>query len=64
MLVTIQTDEDGHIVSATSNYDDNPEVRVVIDRVANHVCFEVVKDGDRNVSTLFAVPIRKETLPI
>jgi len=64
VLVNIQVDEDGNIVSATSDYDDNPEVRVAIDRATNQVAFEVVKDGDRKVSTRFAIPIRKESLPM
>jgi len=64
ILVRIQADEDGNIVSATSDCDDNPEVRVAIDRATNQVAFEIVKDGDRKVSTRFAIPIRKESLPM
>lgn len=64
ILVRIEADEDGNIVSATSDYDDNPEVRLTIDRAINQVVFEVVKDGDRKVSTRFALPIRKESLPM
>ncbi len=64
ILVRIEADEDGNIVSATSDHDDNPEVRVAIDRATNQIAFEVVKDGDRKVSTRFAIPIRKEGLPM
>lgn len=64
ILVRIQTDEDGNIVSATTDHDDNPEVRVVVDRATNQIAFEVVKDGDRKTSTRFALSIRKASLPM
>lgn len=64
ILVRIQTDEDGNIVSATTDHDDNPEVRVVVERATNQIVFEVVKDGDRKISTRFALPIRKVSLPM
>ncbi len=64
LLVRIQTDEEGNIVSATSDHDDNPEVRVTVDRATNQIAFEVVKDGDRKISTRFALPIRKADLPM
>ena len=64
ILVRIQADEDGNIVSATTNHDDNPEVRVAVERATNQIVFEVVKDGDRKISTQFALPIRKASLPM
>lgn len=64
ILVRIQADEEGNIVSATTDHDDNPEVRVAIERATNQIVFEVVKDGDRPISTRFALPIRKESLPM
>lgn len=64
ILVRIQADEEGNIVSATSDHDDNPEVRVAIDRATNQLAFEVVRDGGRKISTRFALPIRKESLPM
>lgn len=64
ILVRIQTDEDGNIVSATTDHDDNPEVRVVVERATNQIVFEVVKDGDRKISTRFVLPIRKVSLPM
>lgn len=64
ILVRIQADEDGNIVSATTDHDDNPEVRVAVERVTNQITFEVVKDGDRKISTRFALPIRKVSLPM
>jgi beta-lactamase regulating signal transducer with metallopeptidase domain len=64
ILVRIQADEDGNIVSATTNHDDNPEVRVTVERATNQIAFEVVKDGDRKISTRFALPIRKASLPM
>ncbi len=64
ILVRIQADEEGNIVSATTDYDDNPEVRVAVDRATNQITFEVVKEGDRKVSTRFALPIRKVSLPM
>lgn len=64
ILVRIQADEDGNIVSATTDHDDNPEVRVVVDRAINQIALEVVKDGNRKVSTRFAIPIRKQSLPM
>ncbi len=64
ILVRIQADEEGNIVSATTDHDDNPEVRVAVERATNQIVFEVVKDGDRPISTRFALPIRKESLPM
>lgn len=64
ILVRIQADEEGNIVSATTDHDDNPEVRVAVDRATNQIAFEVVKDGDRKISTRFALPIRKASLPM
>ena len=64
ILVRIQADEEGNIVSATTDHDDNPEVRVAVDRATNQIAFEVVKDGDRKISTRFALPIRKAYLPL
>lgn len=64
ILVRIQADEEGNIVSATTDHDDNPEVRVAVERATNQIVFEVVKDGDRKVSTRFALPIRKVSLPM
>ncbi len=64
ILVRIQADEDGNIVSATTDHDYNPEVRVAVDRATNQIAFEVVKDGDRKISTQFALPIRKVSLPM
>ena len=64
ILVRIQADEEGNIVSATTDHDDNPEVRVAVERATNQIAFEVVKDGDRKVSTRFALPIRKVSLPM
>lgn len=64
ILVRIQADEEGNIVSATTDHDDNPEVRVAVDRATNQITFEVVKDGNRKVSTRFALPIRKVSLPM
>lgn len=64
ILVRIQADEEGNIVSATTDHDDNPEVRVAVDRATNQITFDVVKDGDRKVSTRFALPIRKVSLPM
>jgi len=64
LLVRIQTDEEGNILSATTDHDDNPEVRFAVDRATNQVAFDIVKDGDRKVSTRFAIPIRKESLPM
>ncbi len=64
LMVTINVDEEGNIVSAKSNYDDNPEVKTAIDRVTNQVCFEIVKNGDKKVETRFVLPIRKEILTL
>ncbi|MCM1356678.1 MAG: M56 family metallopeptidase [Staphylococcus sp.] len=64
ILVRIQADEDGNIMSATTDHDDNPEVRVAVDRATNQIVFEVVKDGGRKISTRFALPIRKTSLPM
>ncbi len=64
ILVRIQADEEGNIVSATTDHDDNPEVRVAVERATNQIVFEVVKDGDRKISTRFALAIRKADLPM
>ncbi len=64
ILVRIQADEEGNIVSATTDHDDNPEVRVAVERVTNQIVFEVVKDGNRKINTRFALPIRKASLPM
>lgn len=64
ILVRIEADENGHIVSATTDHDDNPEVRVAVDRATNQIVFDVVKDGGRKIGTRFALPIRKASLPM
>lgn len=63
ILARIVADEDGNIVSATTNHDDNPEVRVMVDKATNAIQFEVVREKGKNISTRFALPIRKTSLP-
>lgn len=57
MLVRLAVDEDGNIVSATSDQISVGTVNMAIDKVANEIQFEVVSKDGKKVRTQFAIPI-------
>ena len=63
ILARIEVDEDGNIENVTTNHDNNPNVRAVIDKATNGLQFEVVEEDGRKIKTHFAIPIRKSNLP-